>query len=292
MGEARKNGYTEAEIQVFYPATLQELFTIWNHFPLAIPFAGGVDSGREQSYNYKFRLPSHIISLAGIDELHRITRTERYIEIGSMVTLNEIVNLGKIVPDAFTQVLRDVAGPQVRNLATIGGHICRHIWHDLKQLDASAPLVALDARYEVRNAQVSRWISASRFSFTQLPLPLNPQELLTRIRIPLEPWNYSRSRKFRSPHSGDDSEGVMVFMARFQKDILSDIRMIFAGTELIRNQAGETFLFGKKLPLEKRDVVHCVELWQGLLSGRESLPVMVRAILLNFIESCLLELAD
>jgi CO/xanthine dehydrogenase FAD-binding subunit len=280
---------------------MQELFTAWDHFPTAVLYAGGTSQSFHRENGYKISLPPYIISLCGPDELQRFSRTERYLEIGAMVRLNEIINMGKIVPAAFTRALSEIAGPQLRNLATIGGHIC----YPAKQLDAAAPLIALDARYELRTSSSARWISASRFSLVPGLPPVNAQELLTRIRIPLEVWNYSSYKKFTDPHTGDDTAGSMVFLARFQKNILTDIRLVYAGRLVIRDKNSESFLTGKELPLDQRDVAHFIGLWKTCLSAiepsrnpgderaaTENLNALMRAKMLNFIESCIRDLAD
>jgi hypothetical protein len=84
----------------------------------------------------------------------------------------------------------------------------------------------------------------------------------------------------------------MVFVVRYQKNILSDIRVIFTGETVIRDQNSETFLTGKHLPLDKRDVAHFLELWEGSLSPLDNPHPMLRAKMLNFIEYCILELTD
>jgi CO/xanthine dehydrogenase FAD-binding subunit len=301
MAEARK--YPEETRQIFYPVTLQELFTTWANFSGAVLCAGATALSFHRENGCRISIPARIISLNEVDELKRFSRTERYLEIGSMVHLDEIVNMGKIVPDVFTRALDAVGGPQLRNLATIGGHICC----SSKQLDAIAPLIALDARYELRTASSSRWIPASRFSSIPGPPPINTQELLTRIRIPLEPWNYSAYKKFTDPYTGDDTAGSMVFLVRFQKNILADIRVVYAGRMVIRDKNSEAVLAGKQLPLTDRDITHFMGLWVNYLSAVEpakaqdddssydmikDLNALMRAKMLNFIESRIRDLAE
>ncbi|MFP3043030.1 FAD binding domain-containing protein [Treponema primitia] len=273
--------------QVFFPSSLPELFSAWTRFPDAVPFAGGAELLRNQGKQV-LSLPRNILALEQLDELHRITRTERYLEIGAMVKISEIIRLGKTVPEALTQSLLNIASPQMRNLITIGGNIC----NPFRRLDAAAPLVALDARFELRTADEIRWVSASRFSTLPGPLALNPQELLTRIRIPLEQWQYSLYKKFSDQYPVDESGGGAVFMARIQKNILTDLRMVFAGQIVLRDKNSETVLVGKQLPLDRRDAVHFSELWKTFLSAVEIPGFMLRAKLFNFVESCILSLSD
>jgi CO/xanthine dehydrogenase FAD-binding subunit len=272
--------------QIFYPSSLQELFAAWTRFPDAVPFAGGAELLRNQGRRI-LSLPRNIISLEQLDDLHKITRTERYLEIGAMVKINQIIRLGKTVPEALTQSLMSIANPQMRNLITIGGNIC----NPLRRLDSAAPLVALDARFELRSAQETRWVSASRFSALPGPLALGNQELLTRIRVPLEQWQYSLYRKFTEQYPMDESGGGAVFMARIQKNILTDLRVVFAGQIVLRDKNSETVMAGKRLPLDRRDAAHFAELWDTFLRAVEVPGFMLRSKLYNFVESCILNLS-
>jgi CO/xanthine dehydrogenase FAD-binding subunit len=273
--------------QVFFPSTLQELFSAWARFPDAVPFGGGTGLMRDQDRRL-LSLPRNILSLERLAELHHITRTERYLEIGAMVKLNDIINLGKIVPESLSGTLRGIAGPYFRNLATIGGNIC----YASRRMDAAAPMVALDARYELRSAAQTRWISAARFSSLPGPPALNPQELLTRIRIPLDQWDYSLCHKFETLHSGENSDGAAVFIVRIQKSILTDIRIVFAGRIILRDKNSETLLAGKQLPLDRRDAETFTERWDTYLSAVEGPTAMLRAKLVNFIEAGILGFTD
>jgi CO/xanthine dehydrogenase FAD-binding subunit len=310
------------------PLTLQELFGIWQRFPGAVPWAGGTALGSADLSASFLSLPKNTIALDRIEELHRITRTERYLEMGAMVRLNEVTRLGKIIPDVLIRTLLGAAGFPARNLVTMGGLVCSSapspagtgidtVPGAARSRGAAASFIALDARFELRTAETSRWISATRF-YSPVQRQENPggearpalarrfgtararkkrpaaaeksenRELLTRIRIPLEQWNYSVYRKLH----GAEQTGTAVFIARIEKNILTDIRVIFASDGIIRSPAGETALTGKSLPLDRRDVSHFVEQWEAALTEEGKTGSMIRAILLNCIETCARELAD
>jgi len=292
--------------QVFIPAGFQELFTFWNHFPGAVICAGGAGIIRGQGRHIPI-LPKYIISLDRIDDLNRIRRTERYLEIGAMVKLNQIINLGKIVPEALMRCLDNIAGPQIRSQISIGGNLCS----SSIRLDIHAPMVALDAQYELRTAQSTRWIAASRFSPPRGPIALAPQELLTRIRVPLEPWNFCKYKKFHGAGS-NEPDGAVVFIIRNEKNILTEIRTVYSGQIILREKSGENKLAGRRLPLEARDAAAFVESWRNLLSNQEAVsdakappedggtqapgssspPGLKNAQILNFIETAIMEISD
>ncbi|MDR0731095.1 MAG: FAD binding domain-containing protein [Treponema sp.] len=271
--------------QVFVPRNFNELFNAWTRFPDAVPFAGGTQIIRSQAES-ELRLPASILSLSEMDELRRMSRTEQYLEIGAMVKLRDIIRLGKIVPEALTRSIEDIAGPQLRGLATIGGNICNPGY----QLDCAAPLIALDAVYELRSAQNSRWISASRFS-SPPGLALKSQELLTRVRIPLDQWDFSAYRKFGNRDSGSEG-GVLIFIMKNRKNILTDLRVVFAGECVLRNRNSETFLTGKRLPLSYRDAQEFSTQWRQSLREAERPSPLIRSEILGCVESLIYNLAD
>jgi CO/xanthine dehydrogenase FAD-binding subunit len=271
--------------QVFFPSSLGELFNAWTRFPDAVPFAGGTEIIRGQRSS-SLVLPKNILALGEIEELSRMSRTEQYLEIGAMVKLWDIIRLGKIVPEALTRSLEGIAGPQLRGLATIGGHIC----HAACRLDCTASLIALDAIYELRNAQNVRWISAARFSQPGR-LALEKQELLTRIRIPLDQWDFSAYRKFGDRDSGREG-GVLIFIMKNRKNILTSLRTVFAGECVLRNQNGEASLTGKHLPLSHRDAQDFFARWGETLSGSEKPSPLIKSEILGYIESLIYNLAD
>ncbi|MDR2768490.1 MAG: FAD binding domain-containing protein [Treponema sp.] len=272
MAESPKSAWPQSS--VLRPFSLNELFALWERYPDAVPYSGGTGSGRTE-------LPNNILSLEGIEELGRITRTERYLELGAMVRLSEIIALGKntqrnaMISDALTLSLLHTAAPAVRNLATIGGCV-------ISGGDALAAMTALDARYELRGARQTRWISAARFSV--LGGVLAYHELLTRIRIPLEQWDYTIPYKF--------DEGTLLILIRNQKNLLAKIQVIFGGKNLLlRDKNTETFLEGQRLPLEKKDVLRFVELWENYLAGLGTPDPFLKTRILNSIEAGLLGLA-
>jgi CO/xanthine dehydrogenase FAD-binding subunit len=268
--------------QVFFPDTFQDLFGAWARFPDAVPFAGGLEFLRFQSLRVP-KLPKNILCLDKLEELRRISRTEQYLELGAMVRLGELIRFGKVVPQALALCLEGIAGPEVRNLATIGGHISNPGRH----LDASAAMIALDAHYELRTASQARWISASRFSDTADGPPFKTQELLTRIRIPLGEWSYSLYKKF-SGSAISATSGVAVLLLQNQKNMLTGLRLVFVGDRVLQDKNSESLLIGKHLPLNRRDVLLFVSQWEAFLDTLPYPRGLLRSSLLNFIESSLL----
>jgi len=260
----------------FFPTSYSELFNAWNRYPKAVPYAGGTALIRDQGRRI-LELPSIILSLEKLEEMRRISRSERYMEIGAMAKLSRIIALGKIVPVTLRRCLESIAGQQLRNMATIGGNLCC----SGGCLDTAAALMALDAQYELRSAQSSRWIASSRFICAPGQTVLKPQEILTRIRVPLDDWDYSIYKKFEGQvgHSK-----TVIFLARTQKNMLSDIRIVCKIDIPLRNKESESLLAGKHLPLGRKIAADFIENWKAFLSRQENIDELSRQEIVNFIE--------
>ncbi len=279
----------ELHNQVFSPVSLMDLFASWARYPDAVLYAGGTDLVRGQGQR-NFRLPRNIISISGVQELRHVSRTERYLEIGAAVTLSGVLSLGKIVPEVLRASLSQIATPQVRNLATIGGNICCRS----RRLDSFAPLAALDARFELRTAAVTRWVSAARFAPDAGAPLFEPMELLTRIRVPLESWNYSLYRRIGGVGIPSEDTAAFAFIAKTEKDILSEVRMAMAGLELLRDRSIENAVVGKGLPLSRKDAAAFHERWRDQLTELNA-PYpggLMRDRFLNLVEQAITALSE
>jgi len=275
--------------QVFFPTSFNELFTIWNRFPDAILYAGGTNLIGIQGKNI-ISLPKITICLDKLEELHRITRTEQYLEIGSMVKLSRLAGLGKIVPEILCTCLENIAGIQLRNIATVGGNICS----TTGLFDLSAPFTALDAQYEFRSAVNTRLILASRYHL--LPAmsadasSSKNREVLTRIRLPLHQWDYSIYKKFKRETIYNNE--VLVFLAKTQKNILSDIRVVYKTNTILRNKNSEDLLNGKSLPLNRKTALDFIESWKEFLENRNDVNEFSKNALIYSIEENVIILSE
>jgi CO/xanthine dehydrogenase FAD-binding subunit len=272
----------------FLPASLTEFFADWFKAPLAEPFSGDALQLAGQGRQH-IEIPPQYISLDFIDELKKITRTERYLEIGSKATLRDILKLGRSVPKVLRQVLEGAASPFLHPLISFGA--CVHPKNQRSEIVAA--LTALEARYELRSSPTaSRWISASRYTALVEQGAMSGRELLTRIRVPLDEWNYSIYRKFRQMDDLDVCSMTFLLLTRIQKDILTDIRVAVAAGTVYREKSAESFLAGKHLPLAERDAELFVSLWRDYFAGIEALSPMQREIAASCIESSIAHFID
>ena len=133
------------------------------------------------------------ISLLGIEELKGITSENGYITIGSMVTMDEIESSGIIKKHALSlwQAASDVGGPQIRNMATLGGNLAAAS----PSSDCAVPLLALNAVIIAAGADGEREIPVRSFFTGYLKHALKAGEIITKIKIPVYEGAVSAFRK-------------------------------------------------------------------------------------------------
>jgi CO/xanthine dehydrogenase FAD-binding subunit len=272
----------------YLPASLSEFFANWFEAPLAEPFACDALMLVSQC-DPKIEIPPQYISLDFIDELKKISRTERYLEIGSKAPLRDILKLDRSVPKILRQVLEGTASPFLNPLVSFGA--CVHPKNQRSEIVAA--LTALDARYELRSSSTSsRWLSASRYASLAEQGVVSNRELLTRIRIPLDEWDYSIYRKLRQIDDTGTGSMMLLFLTKMQKDILTDIRVVLAAGTVHREKSAESFLTGKHLPLAARDAETFVSLWKDYFADIETMDQRQREIAARCIESSIADFID
>jgi len=235
--------------EIYTPKTVEEAITVLSRYPDALIFAGGTDYLRDQA-DVEISFPREVLSVAGIPELRQVNLTERFLEIGAAVTLSEILELKEnAVPSLLSDALRGVASPAIRNLATIGGNLAS----GSRFMDSWAVLACLDTLVEARDELGARWINVNRLVSPEGKPAIPKASLLTRIRIPIDPWDISAFKKIGPKNYPCPESAAFAFAARADKGIVSDFRLAFAGERALRLREIESRLLGMRLPLSQKD---------------------------------------
>ena len=132
----------------------------------------------------KLRLaaPEVIIDLGGLRDLSYVTDQGSYVAIGALTRHHDVEHselLGRQVP-LLAHAAGQVGDPQIRHRGTIGGSIA----HADPASDLPAVLLALDATVVARGADGAREIGIGEFFQGLFETALEPDELLTEIRVP------------------------------------------------------------------------------------------------------------
>ncbi|NRB49160.1 MAG: xanthine dehydrogenase family protein subunit M [Saprospiraceae bacterium] len=163
------------------PATLDEAIALLEkHGDEAKILAGG--HSLIPMMKLRFASPEHLIDINNIPGLSYIKEEDGYLKIGAMTRESELEE-SEIIRSKypiFTDASKLIADPQVRNMGTIGGNIA----HGDAANDHPAVMLALKAEVVATGPGGQRVIPIDEFFYGFYMTALQPNEILTEIRIP------------------------------------------------------------------------------------------------------------
>jgi aerobic carbon-monoxide dehydrogenase medium subunit len=126
--------------------------------------------------------PEIVVDLGGIADLRGVRDDDDAIVIGAMTTHDQVMNDPLVVEHAplLAQASALVGDRQVRHLGTFGGSVA----HADPAGDLPTVALTLDAEMVVQGPSGARRVPAAEFFQDYLTTALEPDEVLTAIRIP------------------------------------------------------------------------------------------------------------
>ena len=169
--------------QYFTPHTVDEAVSLLAEYHgEARVIAGGTDLLIDAKAHPDAHPFAALVDITRIPELCQITRDGDTVTIGAGVTHTQIV-ASPIVQDAAMCLVEScgvIGGPQVRNVATLGGNVA----HALPAGDGTTSLVALDAEVEVVQGGERKWVTIREmFKGTAQSLLDPTRDILLRFRF-------------------------------------------------------------------------------------------------------------
>ncbi len=272
---------------VYTPKNLTEMHSLMRNITGLTPVGGATGIGRSTSEDYMI-LPERILPLKGLHELNTIVKRERFIDFGAAVSLHTIFERGRThIPPILHSAVAAAANAGIRALGTIGGNIAGgNIRHS-----CLLPLLALDAKIEVRTAKETAWMSLSRYCDESSEELRNKSHVILRIRVPLaDEWNISYYKRLGPTGFVTDNTAYFVFLARTQKNILSDVRILFSCGEMIKNKEFDNLLVGRNLPIERRSIAPLMKETRDIFEEAAFSSDFQKECFFNLVEFCMYKL--
>ena len=163
------------------PRSIQEAVALLGSLDNARLLAGG--QSLMPMLNLRLAAPDHLIDLNRVAGLDGIALVDGELRIGAMTRQRALEDSDLVREHCplMAEALTQIGHRQTRNRGTIGGSLCN--------LDPAAELVAvciaLDATMEIAGPSGERELPVAEFPAGFLTPALNPDELLTGIRIPI-----------------------------------------------------------------------------------------------------------
>lgn len=235
---------------VFNPKTIGEAVAAKLKNPNACFWAGGTFLMSRPGF-YPNPSQRDIISLKGIVDLTKVYHSNRFVEVGSMVTIQQLANMGGY---RFSRELNDailsIGNPFVRNQATVGGALCT----DSMRFSLCCILATLDAQVElvmVTKSSSSRWMPISKLYDRKGSFVYEGEALLSKVRIPTEGKRFQVFRFIGNPMQRPNE--AIVFGLQYsinQSNImLPNMCMVFPSSCFYMSQDFDNLLASINLPL-------------------------------------------
>lgn len=195
----------------------------------------------------RFAEPAHLIDLGKIAELKGIAQVGNEIRIGAMTTENELIWSKLLVEKIplLVEAARLISDPQVRYKGTIGGDLS----HGDPANDHPAVMLALGASFVLTGPKGERVLAANGFFLDTYSTQMQPDEIMTQVRIPVPPagsgWCYSKLKR----KTGDFASAAAAVMLRMQGGNVADAQIALTnlGATPLKASAAEAALRGKPL---------------------------------------------
>ena len=172
--------------EYFSPRTLEEAIGLLQKLG---PDAKLLSGGQSLIPMMKLRMvsPQHIVDINRIPGLDYISETDGQLKIGALAREHQLETsevIGKKLP-ILADTAKFIADPLVRSQATV----CGNLAHGDPANDHPATMLALGAKVVATGPNGPREIAIEDFFTTLFTTALEPEEILTEIRIPLPPAN-------------------------------------------------------------------------------------------------------
>jgi len=195
----------------------------------------------------RFADPAHLIDLNRIDSLRGIQLSGNEIRIGAMTCENDLIwspVLNEHCP-LLVEGARLISDPQVRYRGTLGGDIS----HGDPGNDHPAIMLCLGASFVLKNQAGERVVPADGFFLGTYATALEPDEILTEIRIPVPAagtgWCYSKLKR----KTGDFATAAAAVLIRMNGNVVADVSITLTnlGNTALKARDAEQFLRGRVL---------------------------------------------
>lgn len=171
----------------------------------------------------RFAEPGHLIDLGRIDALKGIRREGEEIRIGAMTSENTLLWSDLLKRDCplLVEAAGLISDPQVRYKGTIGGDIS----HGDPGNDHPALMLCLGASFVLRGPDGERLVAADDFFLDTYFTALEPNEIMTEIRIPVPPagsgWCYAKLKR----KTGDFATAATAVLLQMHGEVVEAVSM-------------------------------------------------------------------
>ncbi|ABS41472.1 xanthine dehydrogenase FAD-binding subunit XdhB [Clostridium botulinum] len=210
--------------EILEPKTLEKALELLSEHDNLTVIAGGTDvlvKLHEERFN-----SLNLISIRNIEGLNEIKVIENdSIEIGAMATFSEIFRddiVNKNIP-ILAEAAVSMGGPQIRNMATIGGNIC----NGAVSGDSAPSLFALNSKLRLKSKNGERIVKIKDFYIGPGQVSIRKDEILISIIIEKKDYEnkYGNYIKFASRNAMDIALMGVAVLVEVKNKKFEDLRI-------------------------------------------------------------------
>jgi len=249
--------------------SIQEAIRLLTENPEARLIAGGTDVlVKMQKGKAQF---DHLIDIHDIAELNFISENDAGdLVIGPLSCFTHVAEsalIRKHIP-ILAEAILTIGGPQVRNMATIGGNLCNGV----PSADSATPLIALNATVTIEGPDGSRQMPLEDFFLGPGRVALAHHEIMTAITVSRDNYAgyYGHFYKYAMRDAMDIATIGCSAVCKVENKVLTDLRLAYgvAAPVPIRCKDTEDKIRGRKVSTQLlNDIAEAV---QGDVSPRTS----------------------
>ena len=196
---------------------------------------------------------AELLSIKNLDTLRDIKVLEdNTISIGANVTFSDIFRsevINNNVP-ILSEAAVSMGGPQIRNMATIGGNVC----NGAVSADSAPALFSLNAELKIKSLNNERIVKITEFYDGPGKVKIERNEILTEILIKEEDYKNKKGKyiKFANRKALDISMLGVALLYEIEDNIFKDLRVSLgvAAPTPIRCRTAENFAIGNNITNE------------------------------------------
>ena len=228
--------------------SVEEAIRLLQEVPDARLIAGGTDV-LVKLHKGKGRY-HHLVDIHDIAELNFITLSDDgNIVIGPLTCFTRVSESSVVLKHipVLSEAIGAIGGPQVRNMATIGGNLCNGV----PSADSATPLIALNAQLTITGPEGPRQMPLEEFFLGPGSVALEPCEILTAIKVTRD--NYAGYHGHFCKYAMRDAMDIATIgcsaVCRLKDGVLKDLRLAFgtAAPVPIRCKTAEKKARGRKV---------------------------------------------
>ncbi len=228
--------------------SVQQAIQLLQENPEAKLIAGGTDV-LIKLHKGKGRF-SHLVDIHDIAELNYVKLSnDGDLVIGSGTCFTDVCEsplVLKHVP-VLSEAIRTIGGPQVRNMATIGGNLCNGV----PSADSATPLLCLNAQLTIESPDGAHKKSLEDFFLGPSQVALEQHEVVTAITVTRDNYDgyQGHFHKYAMRDAMDIATIGCTAVCKLENDILQDLRIAFgtAAPVPIRCKSTEKNACGQKV---------------------------------------------